>query len=181
MGLAFLTIGGQLVRLALQGQNEQQIAMSAPIATAFARPDIVDRNGRLLAGDIVMQSLVADPSVVLDVEEIAAKLPTVLPNLSPAYIRGALADRTKRFAWLHRGISTQEAQKVHNLGLPGLDFRPELRRAYPLGRTAGHILGFVDIDNKGICWDRSLSRQQQQRRTRAWTIVVGTPAFAVIA
>jgi len=150
MGVAFLAIGGQLVRLALQGQHEQQIAMSAPLATAFARPDIVDRQGRLMAGDIVMQSLVADPSVVLDIEEIAGKLPTVLPDLSPDRIREALADRTKRFAWLRRGLSTAEAEQVHNLGLPGLDFRPELRRAYPLGRTAGHILGFVDIDNKGI-------------------------------
>ncbi len=150
MGLAFFTVGSQLIHLALQGQNDQRIAMSAPIATAFARPDIVDRNGRLLAGDIVMQSLIADPSVVLDVEEIVAKLAAVLPNLSADAIRDALSDRSKKFAWLRRGLSTAEAQQIHNLGLPGLDFRPELRRAYPLGRTAGHVLGFVDIDNKGL-------------------------------
>lgn len=150
MGLAFVSVGGQLIRLALTGQNEQRIAMSAPIATAFARPDIVDRNGRLLAGDIVMQSLIADPSAVLDPEEVVEKLATVLPDLSAEGIREALSDRSKKFAWLRRGLSTDEAQQIHNLGLPGLDFRPELRRAYPLGRTAGHVLGSVDIDNKGL-------------------------------
>lgn len=150
VAIAFFSVCGQLVRLALRGQNEQQISMSAPIATAFSRPDIVDRNGRLMAGDIVMQSLIADPSVVLDVDEIVDKLSVALPRLEADRIRDALSDRSKRFAWLKRGLSTAEAQKIHDLGLPGLDFRPELRRAYPMGRTAGHLLGFVDIDNKGL-------------------------------
>lgn len=150
MAAAFASVGSQLIRLALRGQNEQQISMSAPIATAFARPDIIDRNGRLMAGDIVMQSLVADPSVVLDVDEIAEELSSVLPDLDASRIRDALADRSKKFAWLRRGLSTQQAQQVHDLGLPGLSFRPELRRAYPLGATAGHMLGFVDIDNKAL-------------------------------
>lgn len=150
MGLAFLTVAGQLLRLAMQGQSEQRISINAPLATAFARPDIVDRNGRLMASDIVMHSLVADPHVILDQDEIADRLVTVLPDLDRKRVRNAIADRSKRFAWIRRGLSPAEAQKVHDLGLPGLDFRPELRRAYPLGRSAGHVIGLVDIDNKGL-------------------------------
>ncbi len=150
MGLAFMTIAAQLVRLAMQGQTEQRISISAPLATAFARPDIIDRQGRLMASDIVMHSLVADPHVVLDQKEIADKLATVLPDLSKTRVLNAIADKTKRFAWIRRRLSDAEAQRVHDLGLPGLDFRPELRRSYPLGRSAGHILGSVNIDNKGL-------------------------------
>ena len=150
MGLAFLTIAGQLVRLAMQGQTEQRISVSAPLATAFARPDIIDRQGRLMASDIVMHSLVADPHVVLDPKEIADKLAMVLPDLNKKSVLNAIADKTKRFAWIRRRLSDAEAQRVHDLGLPGLDFRPELRRSYPLGRSAGHILGSVNIDNKGL-------------------------------
>jgi cell division protein FtsI (penicillin-binding protein 3) len=150
MGLAFMTIAGQLVRLAMQGQTEQRISISAPLATAFARPDIIDRQGRLMASDIVMHSLVADPHVVLDQKEIADKLATVLPDLNKTSVLNAIADKTKRFAWIRRRLSDAEAQRVHDLGLPGLDFRPELRRSYPLGRSAGHILGSVNIDNKGL-------------------------------
>lgn len=150
MGLAFMTIAGQLIRLAMNGQTEQRISISAPLATAFARPDIIDRHGRLMASDIVMESLVADPQSVLDQQEIADKLATVLPDLDKKGVLNALADRTKRFAWIRRRLSDAEAQKVHDLGLPGLDFRPELRRSYPLGRSAGHALGFVNIDNKGL-------------------------------
>ena len=39
---------------------------------------------------------------------------------------------------------------MHDLGLPGLDFRRELRRAYPGGTLAGHVLGYVNIDNQGV-------------------------------
>jgi cell division protein FtsI (penicillin-binding protein 3) len=41
------------------------------------------------------------------------------------------------------------AQRVHNLGIPGVSFVDEIRRTYPAGRLGGHILGRVDIDNRG--------------------------------
>jgi len=51
---------------------------------------------------------------------------------------------------VRRGLSPAVTQKVHDLGLPGLSFRNELRRAYPGGDLAGHVLGSVNVDNKGI-------------------------------
>ena len=67
-----------------------------------------------------------------------------------ADLRTALADKTRRFVWIRRGLSPKVAQQVHDLGLPGLAFRRELRRAYPAGELAGHVLGGVNIDNKGV-------------------------------
>ncbi|MCH9806862.1 MAG: penicillin-binding protein 2 [Alphaproteobacteria bacterium] len=150
MALGFLSVGIQLMRLAANGGADLRVSMSAPIATSFSRPEIVDRNGRLMAGDLVMQSLFADPSVVLDRDEVAEKLSTVLPGVDQEKIRKNLSDKAKRFVWVRRGLSTWQAQQIHELGLPALSFRKELRRAYPLGRTAGHILGSVDVDNKGL-------------------------------
>ncbi|MEQ8824922.1 MAG: penicillin-binding protein 2 [Filomicrobium sp.] len=149
MVLAFLAVSGQLIRLSMSGQEQERLSVNAPMATAFARPDIVDRKGRLLAGDVVMPSLFADPKIILDVDEAATKLAGVLPDIDVDRVREAISDRDKRFVWLRRGLSPAQAQKVHDLGLPGLSFRQELRRAYPLGRLAGHVLGYVDIDNKG--------------------------------
>ncbi len=150
MAVAFLAVSAQLVRLASNSEPVERLSMNAPIATAFARPDIVDRNGRLMAGDIVMPSIVADPSLVLDPGEVADKLSGVLPDLDRQRVGEVLADKEKRFAWLRRGVSPAQAQAAHELGLPGVGFRSELRRAYPLGRLAGHVLGYVDIDNKGL-------------------------------
>lgn len=147
---AFALVGAQLVRLALQGGPVVQSHMQSPIATSFARPDIVDRNGRLLASDVEAPSLFADPLLVGDRDEVVEKLATVLPDLDRSVLRDALADRTRRFVWVRRGLSPHVAQRVHDLGLPGLAFRNELRRAYPAGRLAGHVLGGVNVDNRAI-------------------------------
>ena len=39
---------------------------------------------------------------------------------------------------------------MHDLGLPGLDFRREPKRAYPAGLLVGHIVGQVNPDNRGV-------------------------------
>ncbi len=148
--LAFLIVGAQLVRLAVRGQQELTTTMSQPVATSFARPDIVDRNGRLLATDLEVPSLYADPGLVLDRDEVAEKLGHLLTELDEAEVRRQLADRSRRFVWLRRGLPPALAQAVHDLGLPGLGFRRELKRVYPAGGLAGHALGTVNVDNKAL-------------------------------
>jgi len=150
LAAAFLAVGGQLVRLAVTAQGGFSVAMSEPVATSFARPDILDRNGRLLATDVEMPSLFADPALILDRDEAVEKLASVLPDLDEGGVRASLSDRSRRFIWIRRGLSPRAAQAVHNLGIPGLAFRRELRRAYPAGRLAGHVLGSVNVDNKGL-------------------------------
>jgi cell division protein FtsI (penicillin-binding protein 3) len=148
--LAFGLIGGQLVRLALKAAPEIKVSLAEPLARSWSRPDIVDRHGRLLATDVGLHSLYADPQLVLDVDETIEKLTASLPGLDAAELRKALADRSRRFAWVARSLSPRRAQRVHALGLPGLAFRTELKRVYPLGALAGHMLGTVNTDNKGL-------------------------------
>lgn len=150
MAIAFIAVGAQLVRLALSNQGEISASLNETVAQSFARPDIVDRNGRLLATDVEAYSLFADPARVLDRDEVVEKLAAVFPDLDRNALRKDLSDRTRRFVWVRRGLAPRTAQDVHNLGLPGLDFRRELRRAYPGGKLAGHVLGYVNIDNKGV-------------------------------
>lgn len=150
MALFFMAIGAQLVRLALMGLGDSSISVSETVAQSFARPDVVDRNGRLLATDVEAYSLFADPARVIDRDEIIEKLALVFSDLDRNTLRKDLSDRGRRFVWIRRGLSPRTAQAVHDLGLPGLDFRRELKRAYPGGKLAGHLLGYVNIDNKGV-------------------------------
>ncbi len=150
MALFFMAIGAQLVRLALMGLSEGSISVNETVAQSFARPDIVDRSGRLLATDVEAYSLFADPARVIDRDEVVEKLGVIFPDLDRAALRKDLSDRNRRFVWVRRGLSPRVAQTAHDLGLPGLDFRRELRRAYPGGRLAGLLIGYVNIDNKGV-------------------------------
>ena len=147
---AFASVGGQLIRLAAKHEVASDISISAPIATGVARPDLVDRHGRLLASDVEMPSLYADPALIVDRDETVEKLRKVFPDLDDRALLETLGDRTRRFEWIRRGLSPGVAQRVHDMGLPGLSFRPELRRAYPAGRLAGHVLGGVNVDNRAV-------------------------------
>ncbi|MGE0023454.1 MAG: peptidoglycan D,D-transpeptidase FtsI family protein [Hyphomicrobium sp.] len=145
----FATVAGKLAYLAGSSGPEIVASLTEPIARTYVRPDILDRGGRLIATDIEMPSLYADPSVVQSIDEVAERLGGVLPDLDQAELRRQLSDRDRRFIWLRRGLPPRLAQRIHDLGLPGLAFRTELRRAYPLERLAGHVLGSVNFENKG--------------------------------
>jgi cell division protein FtsI (penicillin-binding protein 3) len=147
---AFAEVVIHLLTLAFSHQAGVTLAVSEPVATSFSRPDIVDRNGRLLATDLEAPSIYADPGIVLDRDELVEKLSTVLPDIDSKDLLRALSDRSRRFIWVRRGVSPKIAQRVHDLGLPGLSFRYELKRAYPAGALAGHVLGSVNVDNRGV-------------------------------
>lgn len=147
--LAFVVEAGQLTLLGLKGSTAVRSDPVETITRNVARPDIVDRNGRLLATDVTMPSVFADPRRVLDKDEVAEKLAATLPGIDERQLLADLNDKNRRFVWVKRGLSPAEAQRVHDLGLPGVSFRDEPRRVYPAGEDGGHVIGFVDVDNRG--------------------------------
>src|SRR3982075_4360720 len=88
--LAFGLIGGQLVRLALKAAPDIKVTLAEPLAHTWSRTDIVDSHGRLLATDVGMHSLYADPHLVLDVDETTEKLAVALPGLDASELRKVL-------------------------------------------------------------------------------------------
>ena len=145
----FAAVGVQLVRLSMVERPEIRVASAEPIGRVFARPDILDRGGRLVATDVAVPSLYADPALLIDLDEVIEKLTRTFPDLDAAELRKALGDRNRRFAWIKRGLTPRQAQRVHDLGLPGLAFRQEPKRVYPAGALLGHLVGYVNVDNKG--------------------------------
>ena len=47
-------------------------------------------------------------------------------------------------------MSPAERDAIFDLGIPGIGFVNETKRVYPMGRLAAHVLGYVDLDSKGI-------------------------------
>ncbi len=149
-GLAFVVEAGQLTLLGLKGSTAIRSDPVETVSRNVARPDIVDRNGRLLATDVAMSSVFVDPRRVLDKDEVAEKLASALPAIDQRQLLNDLGEKNRRFVWVKRGLTPTEAQRVHDLGLPGVSFRDEPRRVYPAGEDGGHVIGFVDADNRGM-------------------------------
>ena len=148
VGLAFLTIGGQLTRLTVFPKLAEE-APRAEVQDRLPRPDIIDRNGVLLATDVAVASLYADPSKIIDIDEAVELLTATVPDLDAKELRRKLTN-SKRFAWLKRQVSPEERDAVYNLGIPGVGYVNERRRVYPQGRLGAHVVGYVDLDTKGI-------------------------------
>ena len=73
-----------------------------------------------------------------------------MPKLNEAKAAERLANAEKQFVYLARQLNPREQVAINNLGIPGVYFEQTERRRYPLGRTAAHVLGGVDVDGNGI-------------------------------
>lgn len=145
----FTVIGGRLVMLALHTDEQSAIRRAAASSISAARPDIVDRRGEVLATDVKVVSVFAEPRNIIDKDEAVELLTAVLPDLDARELREKLGTK-KGFAWVKREITPRQQAEVHRLGIPGIGFLPENKRIYPNGVAAAHILGFANIDNVGI-------------------------------
>jgi cell division protein FtsI (penicillin-binding protein 3) len=119
-----------------------------PVAET-ARADIVDRNGRILATDIVRYGLYLRPQEVEDKAATAAALRGVLPGLAPARLAGVLNHEGGEF-YIAGGLAPEIRDRLHDLALPGLYFQEETGRAYPLGAIGAHVIGLASKDGSGL-------------------------------
>lgn len=149
MAVFFCLYGAIAGRLAFLGMQELEEGGPGPSRVTASRPDIVDRNGEVLATDINTASLYAEPRRIVDADEALEKLLTVLPDLNVEQTYNRLKSDAG-FIWLRRQLSPRQQQSIMQLGIPGVGFRTEKRRFYPGGPTAAHIVGLVNVDNKGI-------------------------------
>jgi cell division protein FtsI (penicillin-binding protein 3) len=154
-----LTIGdGEYWRDLAEKQRQRRLHVQPKRGTIY------DRNGGPLAVSVDV------PSVSMDAYEM---LRGVNPSLQPAIARAAanriaqalsldsaMVERRilekRRFSWLKRRISREEAEAVRKLSLTeegerirGLTVEGEGRRYYPRREIAGSMLGFVAPDGEG--------------------------------
>lgn len=106
------------------------------------RADLIDRQGRLLAVNLIHYSLSLEIKDVWSKRETRKALLAALPQLTPAQMDRALG--AKKRAFLIGGLTPAEKARVHELGLPGIIFEPEERRVYPLGPLAAHFIGYTE-------------------------------------
>jgi cell division protein FtsI (penicillin-binding protein 3) len=149
LGLAYFGVAAKLTHLGFSHEPPQTLKAAADLAAAGARPDLLDRNGAILATDIKTMSVFAEPRNIIDKDEAVELITAVLPDVNARELRERLNSR-KGFIWIKRHVTSKERNEIFHLGLPGIGFWPENERVYPNGPIAAHVIGFVDKDNIGI-------------------------------
>ncbi|MBT8466507.1 MAG: transpeptidase family protein [Myxococcales bacterium] len=137
---------GDRLREMAEGQHLRELRVSP------RRGAIYDRHGAELAVSADVHSVYANPRRLKAMEQeprLVAKRISKILDLDPKALAKRLsADRY--FVWIERRVTPNEAAQIRALDIPGLELTTEARRYYPNRHLAAHLLGFADIDGRGI-------------------------------
>src|SRR5882757_1696890 len=154
-GLIAIWTGAALGRLAYlqlfryseyysRAQHQQRLI----VEVGARRAEIFDRNLNALAMSVPMDSCFAVPSEIADPDMVARLIGKVL-GVSPDEIATRLAG-SHSFVWIARKLPPEKAERIAAMNLRGIYFQREGGRFYPKRELAAHVLGYVDIDEKGL-------------------------------
>lgn len=145
-------------------------------ANTVQRGSIVDRNGDELAISVPVETVWADPKIVMDNDALAMTkhwqaLADVLGKDVKKLTSRVMRNSSKRFVYLERKISPAMAKYIRELKIPGIYLRKESKRFYPAGEISAHIVGFTNLDDRGIegverVYDEILTGKEGNKRFR---------------
>jgi len=141
--LSYLQLFSYSEYLAKAQHQQQRLFEISP-----RRGTIYDRKGRELAVSIPMDSVFGDPAEISDVSMVARLLSRVLGG--PAEELETKIEEAHTPVRLARKLSPETVQRIADMNLRGVFFQKENRRIYPQRDLAAHVLGYVDVDEKGI-------------------------------
>ncbi|MFD2164980.1 peptidoglycan D,D-transpeptidase FtsI family protein [Thalassotalea euphylliae] len=124
-------------------------------AKTVQRGSILDRNGRELAVSVPVETVWADPKIVMDNNALAMTehwqaLADVLDQDVNKLTARIVRNPSKRFVYIERQVSPVMANYIKELRIPGVHLRKESKRFYPSGEVSAHLVGFTNVDDKGI-------------------------------
>jgi cell division protein FtsI (penicillin-binding protein 3) len=150
----FLIVAYQLIQLSIirrpsllaLAEKQHHITIEVPPL----RGQILDRHGKEFATSLKVPSVYAVPRLIGRQEraKLAQKLSEVL-QLDLSFVEERLS-RDKAFIWLKRRVSSEEAENIRQLEHPALGLLEEFKRFYPQGDLLAQVLGFTDVDNRGL-------------------------------
>ena len=125
------------------------------LANTVQRGNVMDRNGHELAISVPVETIWADPKIIheknsLMMTEHWQALADVLGRDLASVTERIVRSPKKRFVYVERKVSPVMANYIRALKIPGVHFRKESKRFYPTGEITSHIIGFTNVDDKGI-------------------------------
>ena len=146
--MAFALIGVRLVDVGVLKGTVTGASLPAGEQTPLARADLLDRNGLVLARDLPVADLYARPHALPDRGEAARALAQVTGVSGERLLKAF--DTSHNYVLVARQIVPDVQARVLQLGFPGLEIEPAMKRYYPEGIAAVQVLGTTDPDDQGV-------------------------------
>ena len=129
-------------------QQKGESRYSRVIEISAYRGKITDRNGEILASSTPVKSVWAIPEDVRATREQIRELARIM-EMPLSDLETKLGGQDRDFVYLKRQLPPEQAERVTQLGIPGVYQQREFRRYYPAGEVAAHVLGFTGVDEAG--------------------------------
>lgn len=115
------------------------------------RGRILDRHGKVIAGNVTTSSLVLIPNQIKNKEEVSKNLAEVLGvSYDEMYKHVSKKVSIERVHPEGRDLSYEISEKINNFKYDGVYLLKETERYYPYKETLSHVIGYVGIDNQGL-------------------------------
>jgi penicillin-binding protein 2B len=111
---------------------------------------IFDRNGRELAYDAAAYTVIAYPDDIENPSQAASKLAPVLQMSEKKILQLITVQDKFQIELRNEGwkISSEVAEKVRSLDLPGIDLIEQRKRYYPANELAANVIGYTDKEGE---------------------------------
>ena len=106
------------------------------------RGTIYDCNGIILAASVTRYSLQAIPNDIKNADSIAVLLSPII-DMTVDEIYNKISDKTDALVWVKRLLTDDQAQRIRDLAITGLELIDEPARVYPFNNLASQVLGFT--------------------------------------
>lgn len=124
---------------------------SRELPISASRGKILDRNGKILADNITITSLIIIPNQIKNPKEVAKALSDILNTpYDDMYKHVTKKASIERVHPEGRNLSYEIADKINSYNFDGVYLVKEAKRNYPNGKMLSHVLGYTGIDNQGL-------------------------------
>ncbi len=114
------------------------------------RGGIFDRNMNSFVTNVFRVSVIADPYKIKNADSVSTFLAAVFGKSKFEYLDRLESKNTSAF-YLERKAEISDLKGLDTLKIEGLDVFKESSRYYNYGSTGSQIIGYNDLDNKGVC------------------------------
>lgn len=165
-------------------RHGKELAVSVPVVSVYADPKALHKSLRTKVLKQARKNGEDDKALAENTALLEQRISEYYKNdlrwreladvlrIEPEKINGRLRDdASRRFVYLKRQVTPAVANYIGDLRLPGIHLLDESKRYYPAGEVTAHILGFTNIDGKGIeglekLYETALTGVEGRRTTR---------------
>ncbi|MDR0423165.1 MAG: penicillin-binding protein 2 [Rickettsiales bacterium] len=118
--------------------------------TLEKRVNIVDKNGVIIAADITLSDFYLNIDLLENIDDTVEKIVGIFPDINKQRTLDRLFNAKTKLILIKKSITEKQEESIKNSGIVGFEFEKKKGRIYPHQNLFSHIVGFTNIDGKGI-------------------------------